>query len=456
MSLGRGRMWRAAAAVAAMALVVAACGADEGEDDPAAAEAEPVEAADDEPDEGAVEEPGEAAGDQDPVQLRMAWWGGDLRHDLTNQALDLFEDRHPHISVEREFSGFSGYLDRVLTQFAGQSPPDVFQVWSDVLREFVDRGQLLDLGTVSPDPLNTDTFTPELLEGGMVDGTLYAMVFGTNTQDIVYNADLFDEHGIEHPQDGWTWDDLADLGAQVTEATGGDVHGVRDLSFNPQTFEVFVKQRGGNFLDGQGLAFERDDLVDWWTMWADMRETGAASPPDITAEYDTGWSIMTAGDAAMTFTYANQINAVIGESNFEVGMVLMPEGTDTSGQYLRPAMHLTVASSTDHPEEAAMLMDFLLNDPEANEILGLERGYPGSAEVEEIVTEGLDEPTQRFADLMTHVREVGAATPEPAPPGAADVISIFTEVAERLAFGQLSVDEAADEFFQRAEAELGS
>ena len=51
---------------------------------------------------------------------------GSLRAAL--KALALFEQRHPGLKVKAEYMGFAGYLERLTTQIAGGSEPDVMQI----------------------------------------------------------------------------------------------------------------------------------------------------------------------------------------------------------------------------------------------------------------------------------------------------------------------------------------
>jgi hypothetical protein len=60
--------------------------------------------------------------------LRFAWWGGGSRHAATLKALRLFEQRHPGVRVKAEYMGFNGYLERLTTQIAGRSEPDLMQI----------------------------------------------------------------------------------------------------------------------------------------------------------------------------------------------------------------------------------------------------------------------------------------------------------------------------------------
>ena len=51
---------------------------------------------------------------------------------------------------------------------------------------------------------------------------------------------------------------------------------------------------------------------------------------------------------------------------------------DYNGGFTKIAQAFAVPSTCEHPKEAAMLINFLLNDPEGAEICGTERGIPCS------------------------------------------------------------------------------
>src|SRR5690625_3019519 len=56
-------------------------------------------------------------GDNDEkTVIRFAWWGNDERHNLTQEVIELFEEKNPDISVKTEFTSWDSYWDRLTTQ----------------------------------------------------------------------------------------------------------------------------------------------------------------------------------------------------------------------------------------------------------------------------------------------------------------------------------------------------
>ncbi len=79
------------------------------------------------------------------VELTFAWWGTQIRHDRTQQIIDLFEEQNPNIKIRGEFSGWDGYWEKLATRAAGQSLPDLIQMSYAYLADYVDRGLVADL-----------------------------------------------------------------------------------------------------------------------------------------------------------------------------------------------------------------------------------------------------------------------------------------------------------------------
>lgn len=387
------------------------------------------------------------------IELRVMWWGGDARHTVTNEALDAFEAANPGIRVVRDYGGFDGYRDKLLTQYAGGQAPDVFQLYNEVLYEFAGNGQLMDLQQYG-DTLPLDGVPADLLESLSVDGGQYALPFGLSTHIMAFNTKHLEAAGVQAPTEGYTWDDLKTLGEALSKAGNGQFFGVSDLAHSYQPFEVFAKQRGEDYMTKDGLGFTEQTLKDWWTYWDEMRKSGASTPADLTAENSAPIDMMIPGTASSGFLFANQFAATQGQMEDKLVAVRFPGEKPTPGSYLRTAMNIVMSSKTEHPEAAAKLIDFLVNSPDANAILGIDRGVPASAGVVEAATSDVDDVTKEALAIIESVRADGAAPPVPQPQGAANVNSLFAEISSEIAFGQISIDEGVAKFFEQAPGEL--
>ncbi|MFT4028345.1 MAG: hypothetical protein QM675_00585 [Protaetiibacter sp.] len=82
-------------------------------------------------------------------------------------------------------------------------------------------------------------------------------------------------------------------------------------------------------------------------------------------------------------------------------------------------MNLVVSSQSKNPEAAVRLVNFLLNDPEANALLGLNRGFPANANVIDAASAGASDNVKRAIEVFETVRSHGAPAPVPARPAPA-------------------------------------
>ena len=76
----------------------------------------------------------------DTVTLRFSWWGGDSRAAATLEAIELYESLNPNVKIEAEYSAFSGYYQKLITQLASGNAPDLYQVDQGWVAELHARG----------------------------------------------------------------------------------------------------------------------------------------------------------------------------------------------------------------------------------------------------------------------------------------------------------------------------
>lgn len=185
-------------------------------------------------------------GDGGEVNLRFSWWGSDARHQATEAAIDVFNETHEGITVEGEYGEWGGYWDQLATQTAGNNAPDIIQMDDKYLREYADRGSLLELSDV-----DTSEFDEGAVDNGRTEDGLFGITTGINSLALVTNPDVIAEAGLEMPDDtSWTWEDFAEMTAAISES-GDGVYGTNNPN-EPGSFQVWLRQQGTNFTTEEG------------------------------------------------------------------------------------------------------------------------------------------------------------------------------------------------------------
>jgi len=156
-----------------------------------------------------------------PVDLRIAWWGSQDRHNRTIKTIELFQKKHPHIKVSYEFAGWSDYWTKMTTQAAGRNLPDVMQQDYAYIAEWSSRGLLAPLDDhVKNGTIDTRNVSEALLKGGVVGSKLVAINLGSNSQCWVVDLDAFKSAGLEPPAPTWTWNDFEKTALALREKLG--------------------------------------------------------------------------------------------------------------------------------------------------------------------------------------------------------------------------------------------
>ena len=162
-----------------------------------------------------------------------------------------FEEENPGISVE--LMGSLSGANTVLTQIAGNDPPDVFAVYEPaVLRIFMEKNALLDLKPYM-DKYNVDLkdFWPALKPYMYFNEKVYGLPPNCGPFVLFYNKDMFDAKGMKYPSADWTWKELLDAAIKLTEVD--DVKKTYKqfglLSEDPM---LFIWQNGGSMFSPDG------------------------------------------------------------------------------------------------------------------------------------------------------------------------------------------------------------
>ncbi|RRR98382.1 ABC transporter substrate-binding protein [Glycomyces terrestris] len=397
---------------------------------------------------------GPAGTADDPIEISFEWWGDESRAEITQQAVDLFQQRNEGIKVQTNFADFPTYWEGMTGRMASRDLPDVFQMDYSRLRQFGSGGLLLPLEGV----VKTDDFREGFLDTAKLDGQLVAVPIAGNTLGLIYRADWFEAHGVPAPAPGYSWDDYKSAISTLTPALGEGKWGGGDWAGQYHFMELWLRQQGGSFYteDGKALAFDQAKLAEWWTTSADLYTAGMVPPVETTIEWVEGGLVQDLLASEIGWDNFMPGYSPTVEANGGTLALAAPPSLDPAnlGLYLKPSMQLVISGATEQAEAAAKLVDFLLGDAEAIKILGTNRGVPATNTGLENVE--IDAPTQAVLDYEASVSQY-LTTPPPAPPAATGAVEVkFGEIYQQVQYGEMTPAEAAELFFTEAETLLAA
>ena len=428
--------------------------------DEPAEEVEPTEApAEPDPTEAPTEE---AA--PEPVELHIAWWGSQTRHDRTIAVIELFMAQYPHINITYEFSSFGDYWPLLATKAAAGELPDIIQQDDADYTHSVDDGLIISLDPFVEDgTIDLSNVPDDAINGGRVNGELYALSLGTNSQSFVVDVDLFEQAGVALPEPDWTWTDFEETVLAIHEALG--IYGVEGGLTNPQILNGYLLSLGQGLYndDGTALGFtDQQVLEDYFSMMVRLQDAGAMRSRELeVAEPATlEDNVFVRGEAAMYFAHTNQFVGLSTAAGEGRNLIMVPvpraEGATQSANYLKPSQFFSISANSEYPVESAMFIDFFTNSEEANAILGPERGVAVSTAIQEALKPNLTPAEAAPFDFLASLEVSQIRPPDPAKHGEIQTNIALPLVLEPMLFGELTPAEAAELYIAEVNALLAA
>ncbi|MEW1833626.1 ABC transporter substrate-binding protein [Microbacterium sp. NPDC079995] len=388
------------------------------------------------------------------VSLDFAWWGNDDRAARYNELIAAFNEEYPNITVKTTFTDFPSYWEQRQVEAASGSLPDVFQFSDSYLRQYGESGAILDLAEVA-DQIDFTTFEDSLLGTGRLEGVQYSLPTGYSLWANFVNQDLLDAQGLDLPEAGSSFEEFDDWLAEVTEKTGGDPFGGTDYTQRIQVFELQLRAAGKSLYTPEGeLGFTEEELSDFWQSGAGLRD--GVTIPQQQLEEISPVSGFGATRTISEMSWSNFLGGYLADSGASSIAIVAPPTAEPGAKdlYRQGGLQVAISSRTEHPEAAALFLDYVVNSPEAGEIFGTTLGFPASTSKLEGAT--LEGPDQQVADYIESVSDRIGDAPPAAVVGYGSLEQKFWDLGKELGLGTKTVDAAVSEFFAEAEVILAN
>ncbi|QHQ34346.1 ABC transporter substrate-binding protein [Algicella marina] len=384
-------------------------------------------------------------------ELRMSWWGGDSRHEATQAALIACGEKHGH-TINPEFTGWSGHLEKVTTQIAGGTEADIMQINWPWLPLFSANGDgFADLREFS-DTIDLSNWTDAQLEAASMAGKLNGLPLSTTGRVFMFNKTMFDKAGVAVPT---TWEELKASAPKVKEAMGEKAYPFYATGLDALLIVSLVatQNTGKDLIDPETMqvAWSQNELAAAISFYQELVDSGviqswkeAASEGNIALHENANWSKGTIGGAyqwdSTYFKYADPLEE--GQELVPVELLTV-DGAKTGGVYRKPSMVFSISANSEKQQAAAEIVNCLLNEEEGIDALGTTRGLPASSAASgKLQADGAIEPVLVESNKIVMDSEGPNVSPLNEHP---EVRGIFTDTLELFAYGEIDAQTAAEE-----------
>jgi oligogalacturonide transport system substrate-binding protein len=395
---------------------------------------------------------------QTPVTLRFSWWGGDARHNATLEAIKLYQTLNPHVTIKPEYGGADGYLDKKKVELASKTAPDVMQIDYTWMEELISKGDFfVDLSTRKE--IDTSTFGKPFLDRFCVfGGKLLGLPTGSNAQMLIVNKTAADKYGVDLKQLAY-WDGILSEGKKLhAKDKNAYLLHYDTASFAGEVLASMLQQMTGKLtFDAQNKQnYGVRELTTMYHWLAEAVKGGVLQPPGEAAIYSMK------GEQNPKWINGQIIALVDWASNYqryimkdtEYVFLLPPNVRDakSGSSDMRPSQELCINAASPNIAEAAKFLNWFLNSPEAAVVLGDVRSVPVSSSARDAAAKaGKINPkiAEALGRATTSIKksESGYAINR-------EVVQIFLDIANKVAFGVLTPAKAAEEQYRLTEQKV--
>jgi sn-glycerol 3-phosphate transport system substrate-binding protein len=397
----------------------------------------------------------------DPVELTMYYpvaVGGALT-DVVDGLVEGFEAEHPDISVEAIYAGnYDDTRVRAMSAIEAGDVPQLSVMFSIDLFDLIEQDAIVafdDLIETEEQQAWLDSFYPGLMENGRLDGQTYGIPFQRSTIVLYWNKDAFETAGLDPDTPPETWAEMAEMGAAVREATGGEQWGVMvpSTGYPYWMFQAFAFQNGHRLMseDGTEVYFDDPAAIEALEYWVSLAAEHEAMPGGA-IEWGTLRQNFLEQSTAMMWHSTGNLTAVRNAADFDFGVAMLPMNTQRGSPTGGGNFYL-FKDTTEEEQQAAMTFIRWMTAPERAAAWSIETGYMGVSPAA-YETQALQDYVETFPPAAVARDQLEHGTAELATYQGGRVRRALDNAVQAALTGQMTPEEALSQAQREADAAL--
>ena len=320
---------------------------------------------------------------QDAVEISFMCYENGNECSVYDDLLSRFSEANPGITVTVDTVPYTTVRDQLRVQVEAGQAPDMARI-----TDFAGMaGFYLDLRPLMEDPsLLEDNVPAAILESFRAEGDMSALHGFPDAATVTapyVNATLFEQAGVALPSDEMdepTWDDWLAALDEVAQATG--VQYSMSIDNKGHRFAGPAMSLGADFFDDEGnFDLEDDEGFRAFAMiLKDLMDAGK-TPAETwlgTSQYSGAQDYFVNVEAVMYFSGSWQIGRFSDEIGDAFDWVVVPNPYGPGGSTgVAGGAAIVGYAQTEHPQEVAMVMEYLLQPEVYGEFSARTLNIPG-------------------------------------------------------------------------------
>lgn len=297
----------------------------------------------------------------DVTTVTLALWDQN-QEPVLREILDEFEEENPHINVEFELTAFGQYWTRLEAAVSGEVMPDIVWMNGPNFISYASNGIITPIDPYLEDgDIDFSNYPDSLVELYTYEDELYGLPKDWDTTAVWYNKDMFDDAGIDYPEDDWTWDEMIEMAESLTDVDN-NVYGIAGNISTQEGIYNQIFQNDGFVISDDLMESGYDDpnTIEAFKYHVELHEKGISPSIDVLSE--TGpRDLFTSERLAMAYLASWNIPVILDSDIADsVNVVEMPK-LDRQGAVVH-GLTYALSSNSEHKEEAAEVIKYLASE----------------------------------------------------------------------------------------------
>lgn len=163
-----------------------------------------------------------SCGNHTADKTTITFWAIGAEGEQVSKLIPEFERQNPGIKVRVQQIPWTAAHEKLITAFASETLPDVFQVGNTWVPEFEALGTVepLDDYLIKSGVIRDTSFFEGILGTNEIDGKIYGIPWYVDTRVLFYRTDVIEKAGYSSPPK--TWDELYDLSKKIKAQNPGN------------------------------------------------------------------------------------------------------------------------------------------------------------------------------------------------------------------------------------------
>lgn len=297
--------------------------------------------------------------------LKYVSWD-QLQKGQINATIQGFNEIYPDIKVEVQYIGWNDYWTKMEAAATAGNMPDVITMHTNQIAKYVNYNKVLPLEEAEMKRYDPDFSYDNYLPGVTRLYTFYDKHFGVPKDFdcivLVYNKKIFDDAGLPYPNDSWTWNDLEETAAKLTDIEN-NMYGFGAFNALQDGFGNFIYQNKGYIVDEKTnkSGFDDPKSIEAMNFFYKLYQNYSPSAAAF-AETDSK-VLFSAGNIAMMFFGNWNLNQLYDNQDYMekygFGIAALPSSNDGNKATIMNGLAWSLPTSCKNPDAAKQLIAYL-------------------------------------------------------------------------------------------------